>query len=130
MTIKYYILLIANPLSDSKAAKQIFKTLKQLDILSRDLKIIMPGFHDNNYKEQDSEDKVHERLSLIKMHNDLNNADYHGIDTVYHTYCPSAGDIYFNDADFAQYMLDFEFRCPHFEYFGNTEMVLVPTSSL
>lgn len=126
MTIRYYILLTANPLSDSKSAKQIFKTIKQLDVLSRDLTIIMPGFHESEHKEQDTENAINEKISSIQKYNKENNEDYHGLNAVYHTYCPSIGEIYFNDADFAQYMLDFEERCPNFEYFGNTEMVLIP----
>lgn len=125
--IRYYLLLTANPLSDSRAAKQIFSTIKQLDILSRDLKIFMPGFHGNEYKEQDSDSIVSERINCIEEHNKENHGDFHGSNAVYHTYCPSAGDIYFNDADFAQFMLDLEDRCPNFEYLGKTEMVLLPT---
>lgn len=125
--IRYYLLLTANPLSDSKAAKQIFSTIKQLDILSRDLKIFMPGFHGNEYKEQDSVSVVTEKINSMVEHNKDNHGDYHGSNAVYHTYCPSAGDMYFNDADFAQFMLDLEDRCPNFEYLGKTEMVLLPT---
>ena len=125
--IRYYLLLTANPLSDSKAAKQIFSTIKQLDILSRDLKIFMPGFHGNDYKEQDSVSVVTKKINSMVEHNKDNHGDYHGSNAVYHTYCPSAGDMYFNDADFAQFMLDLEDRCPNFEYLGKTEMVLLPT---
>lgn len=125
--IRYYILLTANPLSDSKAAENIFKTITRLDILSRDLKIFMPGFHGNEYKERDSDSIVSERITSIEEHNKENHGDYHGSNAVYHTYCPSAGDMYFNDADFAQFMLDLEDRCPNFEYLGKTEMVLLPT---
>lgn len=125
--IRYYLLLSANPLSDSKAAKQIFSTIKQLDILSRDLKIFMPGFHGNEYTEMDSDSIVNEKMNSIEDHNKKRHGDYHGSNAVYHTYCPSAGDMYFNDADFAQFMLDLEDRCPNFEYLGKTEMVLLPT---
>lgn len=125
--IRYYLLISANPLSDSKAAKQIFCTIKQLDILSRDLKIFLPGFHDNEYLEQDSLDLVREKVSELENSNKSNHEDYHGANAIYHTYCPSTGDIYFNDADFAQFMLDFEDKCPNFEYTGKTEMVVLPT---
>ena len=42
--VKYYLLLTANPLSDSLAAETIFRTINRLDILSRDITIFMPGF--------------------------------------------------------------------------------------
>ena len=43
---KYYLLLAANPLSDSVVALAIFKIIRQLDIISGDdIKIYLPGFH-------------------------------------------------------------------------------------
>lgn len=125
--IKYYLLLTANPLSNSSAAKQIFSTIKQLDILSRDLKIFLPGFHSNESLERDSDSQVDKKIEVLKKYNRDNHADFHNGDVIFHTYCDSAGDMYFNDADFAHFMLDLEDRCPNFEYVGRTELVVLPT---
>lgn len=121
--IKYCLLLVANPISDSKAAEKIFKSVARLDILSRDLKIYMPGFY--------GEDK----LSSISVLNELSeynaklHEDYHGHSPIFHTYCESVGEMYFNDTDFAQFMLDLENKSPRFSYIGYTELVVLPTIS-
>lgn len=128
-SIKYYLLLAANPLSNSKAAIQIFSTIRQLDILSKDLKVFMPGFHAENSKEQASDSHVQEVISTLEARNRKDNEDYHGANAIYHTYCASAGDMYFNDADFAQFMSDLEDKCPQFEYLGKTQMLVLPASN-
>lgn len=88
----------------------------------------MPGFHGNDYVDKDADSLVAERIATFEKHNKENHEDYHGSNAIYHTYCASAGDMYFNDADFAQFMLDLEGRTQNFEYLGRTEMVVLPTS--
>ena len=66
--IKFYLVLIANPLTNSISSKIVFNAITRLDILSRDVTIFMPGF----YSEKD----------LQKCENNKNItdslADYHG----------------------------------------------------
>jgi len=128
--IKYYLLVTANPLSDSEAAITLFKIINRLDILSREIKIFLPGFHVTGNKEKDSEAEVNARINEITSYNTQeNNADYHGVNPIYHTYIESHGDIYFNDVDFSKFMLDFEDSCSKFEYCGRTELVVLPTAN-
>ena len=42
--IKYYLVLIANPLTASISSKIVFNLITRLDILSRDVTIFLPGF--------------------------------------------------------------------------------------
>ena len=127
--IKYNVLITANPLHDNSIAKTIFKTIRQLDILSRDLKIFMPGFYSDSDLNQDNSslDVVNRNIAQLRQHNLENHSDFHGKEPVFHTYCDSAGNMYFNDADFSQFMNDFEDECPNFNYIGQTELVLLPT---
>lgn len=128
--IKYYLLVTANPLSDSQAAIALFKIINRLDILSREIKIFLPGFHVTCNKEKESEAEVNVRINEIARYNcQLENSDYHGVNPVYHTYIESHGDIYFNDVDFSKFMLDFEDSCPKFEYCGRTELVVLPAAN-
>ena len=114
--VKYYLLLTANPLSDSLAAETIFRTINRLDILSRDITIFMPGF-----------DTQMHSLEELNNYNNLYHEDYHGQNPIYHTHIESCGDIYFNDTDFAKFMLDLENQSSKFEYLGRTELVFIPT---
>lgn len=128
--IKYYLLVTANPLSDSYDSITLFKIIKRLDILSRDTKIFLPGFHAAKSKEKETDDEVNANIKKIKSYNTQdNNRDYHGTNPIYHTYIESHGDIYFNDVDFSKFMLDFEDECPKFEYNGCTQLVVLPTES-
>lgn len=124
---KYHLLITANPLSDNKAALSIFKMIKRLDILSGDINIFFPGFHTSESNQADSQDDIEANIANIKKNNEKDFADYHGKEAVYHLYTESEGDIYFNDADFSNFMLDLEDRSRYFEYLGRTELVVLPS---
>ncbi len=125
--IKYYLLVTANPLSDSKAALSIFRMIRRLDILSENITVFLPGFHSIESDEPDSQKEVMEKIDKIKAINRDNNEDYHGGNSVYHIYVEKEGDIYFNDADFSNFMLDLEDKSSKFDYYGKTELVVIPT---
>ena len=126
--IKYYLILIANPLSDSDAAMAVFQTINRLDKFSRNLKVYLPGFHVADTEKADSESQIIQRITRLKSYNREYFADYHGKSPVFHTYCDSVGDMYFNDADFSQFVFDLEEKCPGYEYCGKTELVVLPAS--
>lgn len=126
--IKYYLLVTANPLSNRVAAISLFKIINRLDILSREIKIFLPGFHVSDDNERDTEAEVNNRINEIEKYNKaIENEDYHGKDPIFHTYIDSHGDIYFNDVDFTRFMSDMEEACPTFEYCGETQLVVLPT---
>lgn len=120
LLIKYYLLITANPLSDSAASIAIFKAIKSLDLFSGKIKIFMPGFHTDD-------DGIGEKAMLTQMaQNNKNEEDYHGNQPLFSTFCESAGIMYFNDVDFAKFMIDLDDRCPNFCYYGNTELLVLP----
>ena len=125
--IKYYLLVTANPLSDSSAALSIFKTIKQLDILSDEIDIFLPGFSVSDKAKKETEEEINATIAKIQDDNQLHNDDYHGKEPVYHTYIESCGDIYFNDVSFSRFMLDLESRSSKFGYYGRTDLVVLPT---
>lgn len=126
--IRYYLLVTANPLLDSVGAISIFKLIKRLDRFSREIKIFLPGFHISENTEPDSVEEINQNLDNIAKYNRKNeNLDYHGNEPVYHTYIPSHGDVYFNDVDFSDFMMDMEENCPKFEYCARTDLVVLPT---
>ena len=129
MKVKYSLLFTANPFSDSKAAESVFKILRRLDILSRDILIYLPGFHTNEKTEADSPEETKSNIAKLHADNQEKYADFHGKDPIFHAYCDSAGDMYFNDADFTCFMKDFEDQCPKFEYYGRTDLIIIPSSN-
>jgi len=124
---KYHLLVTANPLSDSKAALSIFKMIKRLDILSGDINIFLPGFHTSECNQADTQNDIETNIANIKKNNEKDFADYHGREAVCHFYTESEGDIYFNDADFANFMLELQDRSRYFEYLGRTDLVVLPS---
>lgn len=130
--IKYYLLVTANPLRDSVGAISIFKLIKRLDVFSREITIFLPGFsickESDKKSEPDSEEEISQNINSIAEYNrQEENLDYHGNEPVYHTYIPSCGDVYYNDVDFSNFMLDLQEKCPHFEYCARTDLVILPT---
>lgn len=65
--------------------------------------------------------------NLAKYNRKEGNLDYHGSEPVFHTYIPSHGDVYYNDVDFSDFMMDLEENCPNFEYYARTDLVVLPT---
>lgn len=129
-SIKYYLLVTANPLLDSVGAISIFKLIKRLDVFSREIKIILPGFHVTEKSTPDSGDEVKDNMDKFAIYNHREeNIDYHGKDPVFHTYIESHGDIYYNDVDFSNFMLDLEDNCSNFEYCARTDLVVLPTQN-
>ena len=127
-SIKYYLLVTANPLLDSVGAISIFKLIKRLDVFSREIKIFLPGFHIYEKVEPDSKEEITRNLdNLAKYNRKEENLDYHGNEPVYHTYIPSHGDVYYNDVDFSNFMMDLQENCPNFEYCARTDLVILPT---
>jgi len=127
MSFLYSLLITADPLTDSQAAKTVFKAIKRLDILSGKIDIYLPGFHSGKSEGRDSDEIVVSEIKRMKREAKDNYPDYHGKDPVYHVYCESAGDMYFNDVDFCNFMNDIEEACPNFEYIGRTELVVLPS---
>ena len=128
--IKYYLLVTANPLLDSIGACSIFKLIKRLDVFSREITIFLPGFHVTENKTPNSKDEIKENIAkFIDYNRKEDNLDYHGKEPVFHTYIESHGDIYYNDVDFSNYMLDLEENCPNFEYCARTDLVVLPVQN-
>ena len=126
--IKYYLLVTANPLLDSVGAISIFKLIKRLDVFSREIKIFLPGFHVSEKVEPDNKEEITLNLDNFAKYNcKEENLDYHGKEPVFHAYIPSHGDVYYNDVDFSNFMMDLEENCPNFEYCARTDLVVLPT---
>jgi hypothetical protein len=97
-------------------------------VFSREIKIFLPGFHVTEKRTPDSADEVKKNMDKYTMYNHSEeNMDYHGQDPVFHTYIESHGDIYYNDVDFSNFMLDLEDNCPNFEYCARIDLVVLPT---
>lgn len=127
-SIKYYLLITANPLLDSVGTISIFKLIKRLDRFSREIKIFLPGFHITEKIEPDSKEEIVKKVDyLAKYNRKEDNFDYHGNDPIFHTYIPSHGDVYYNDVDFSDFMMDLEENCPNFVYYARTDLVILPT---
>lgn len=121
---KYYLLLAANPLSDSVVALALYKIIRQLDVISgKEIEIFLPGFHEAKNEDTSSV------IEKIKETNIANNEDYHGLNPIYHTYVPSHGELIFNDINFAQFMMDLEKKYPQFEYMGIPQLIIIPAIS-
>lgn len=124
---KYYMLMVANPLSSSEVAIAIYKMFRRLDILSRNVTIFIPGFHQSAIGNREQEKTIDEKIDSYMKYNQVNHIDYHGSSPIFHTYCDSVGDIYFNDADFAQFIIDIEDKTDKFVYDGRTQLVIIPS---
>lgn len=126
--IEYYLLVTANPLLDSVGAISIFKLIKRLDRFSREIRIFLPGFHVTEKKGPDSKEEISQKMdNLAKYNREEDNLDYHGGEPVFHTYIPSHGDVYYNDVDFSDFMMDLEEKCPNFVYYARADLVILPT---
>lgn len=118
----YSLLITANPVSDSKSSIAIFEMIKRLDLLSRDITVYLPGFHEVDKTDKDSNE---ERQQILDAIQNANEKDAHNLSLI-HIYCESAGDMYFNEADFTKFVFDLEECCPTFTYFAQTALLVLP----
>ena len=125
--INYYLLMIANPLSCSDVAITIYKMFRRLDILSRDIIVFFPGFHHDVINKNGYHENINDTINSYLEYNQINHSDYHGRSPIFHTYCDSVGDIFFNEADFARFINELEDSTDRFEYDGSTQLVLIPS---
>jgi len=125
--INYYLLMIANPLSCSDVAITIYKMFRRLDILSRDIIVFFPGFHHDVINKNGYHENINDKINSYLEYNQINHSDYHGRSPIFHTYCDSVGDIFFNEADFARFINELEDSTDRFEYDGSTQLVLIPS---
>lgn len=125
--INYYLLMIANPLSCSEVAITIYKMFRRLDILSRDIIVFFPGFHNVVINKDEYYKNINDKINSYLEYNQINHSDYHGRSPIFHTYCDSVGDIFFNEADFARFINELEDSTDRFEYDGSTQLVLIPS---
>lgn len=117
------LIILANAHSDSRAVKFVLENFHVMDTLSRDVDFYMPGYsldvssferramHENWYLEQE---KVEFDDSHIdRMHSDV-------------IISPRLGRISFNDAEFADFVLELTRRKRGYAYWGYCQMILMP----
>lgn len=121
--MKFFLLITANPIHDSKAARKVFMSIRGLDILSsKEVDICLPGFH--AVAPAENEDCISRWNELLKLEGD---SDYHGTLPFVRLNCESSGELLFNDVDFAGFMMDLMNKCPSYTYVGNCDMIVIPS---
>lgn len=122
----YHLAIVSNPFDDSKTAEAIFRLIETIDDMSSDdITVFLPGFTKAEQKTQDSPLDRDKKIAAMEEQN--RKLGFPASKTVFHTYCPSSGDMYYNEWDFVKFMLEMGKVCPGFKYRGQSAMVLIPS---
>ena len=138
-TKAYTMIIFANAESDSNAVEYVLRNFHIMDVLSDDVDFYMPGYQlsDIRYRENipvHVEDYENEALQATY-------ADYHdseafagGILGITHNNrqfikvidSPRLGPIRFNEAAYADFVMELGRKCPNYVYMGTCQLNLIP----
>jgi len=117
------LIILANAHSDSRAVKFVIENFHIMDTLSRDVDFYMPGYrldassfermamNESWYLEQETVE--FDDSHIDRMHSDV-------------IISPRLGRISFNDAEFADFVLELTRRKRGYAYWGYCQMILLP----
>lgn len=134
---KWALVIFANPRSDSKAVEFIIRNFHIMDTLSNDVDFFLPGYCLTwDRSELAIPDKWMER-ELNESHDDFHSSteksgfwdrfrgNEHGKGYAL-IESPRIGSVYFSDADYADFVMEFTRKKKNYVYSGSCELILLP----
>ena len=119
----FALVILANAHSDSRAVEFVKRNFHVMDRLSADVNFYLPGY--NVLK--DGYGKRYCRESWYRKEEEVEFSDSHLWFTHYKDiYSPRLGPILFNEAEFADFVMEFTSKIPGFFYVGGCMMILLP----
>lgn len=115
------LVIFANADSDSRAVEFIQRNFHVMDTLSRGVHFYLPGYdvehftHRQDLWNNETEEREFEDSHLREFH------------TVIHS--PRLGRISFNNAEFADFVMEFTCKISGYAYWGICQMILIPIDS-
>ena len=134
---KWAMVIFANPRSDSKAVEFIIRNFHIMDTLSNDADFFLPGYcltWDRSHlaipdkwierELNESHDDFHSSTEKSGFWDRLRGKEqgkgYALIES------PRIGSVYFSDADYADFVMEFTRKKKNYIYSGSCEMILLP----
>ena len=134
---KWALVIFANPRSDSKAVEFIIRNFHIMDTLSNDVDFFLPGYCLTwDRSDLAIPDKWMER-ELNESHDDFHSSteklgfwdrfrgNEHGKGYAL-IESPRIGSVYFSDADYADFVMEFTRKKKNYVYSGSCELILLP----
>lgn len=131
------IIILANPNSESRATEYVLRNFHIMDRISNEVNFYLPGYclsydrrnfiHPSEWMNRDLDDAHKD------FHNSVGNhrlEDFSGLREVYKGYrvidSPRLGPIFFSDADYADFVMEFTSKKRGYFYSGSCELILLP----
>lgn len=134
------MIIFANASSDSKAVEYVIRNFHEMDIISDDVDFYLPGYNKHDLRSNVSRDELKWRNDYLSEEYQ----DYHGEDS----FCqgvlsfvgrrrkfvkvidsPRLGPIIFNEAEFTDFIMEFNRKNHGYHYMGTCQMIIVPLAS-
>lgn len=116
----FILVVLANAYSDSKAVDFTLRNFHILDRLSDDVVFYLPGYNiksrRNDKSLQEAEENAFSDSHMRCIHHET-------------VYSPRLGKLWFNEAEFADFVMEFTLRIPDFYYSGGCMMVIMPIAT-
>lgn len=150
---KWTMIIFANAYSDSKAVDFVIRNFHEMDVVSDDVDFYLPGFdvYDLKRSLQIGLDELSWRNEMLESYYTdclmwknrkrrrvasfycFKPLDERPLDEKEGSYCkiidsPRLGPIVFNEAEFADFVMEFTRRKKGYVYLGTCQMLLVPVS--
>lgn len=131
------MIIFANAASDSSAVEYVIRNFHEMDIISDDVDFYLPGYDIHNLYSDFSRDELEWRNQMLAEEYQ----DCHGEDSFGHGVLgiakkrrnfrrtidsPRLGPIFFNEAEFTDFIMEFNRKNHSYHYMGTCQMNIVP----
>lgn len=134
------MIIFANAASDSRAVEYVIRNFHEMDIISDDVDFYLPGYDIHNLHSCYNRDELEWRNQMLSEEYQ----DFHGDDSFGHGVLgivekrrnffrtidsPRLGSIVFNEAEFTDFIMEFNRKNHSYHYMGTCQMNVVPLSN-
>ena len=124
----FVIIILANAKSDSRAVEFVINNFHIMDTLSNDVDFYLPGYDiaDKNTDYAEFREQQWYREMEKEEFLDFHNGKHFFIRKKNGFFSPRLGNVYFNEAEFADFVLQFTQKKKGYAYLGFCQMILMP----
>ncbi|MBR5335801.1 MAG: hypothetical protein IKV23_05955, partial [Bacteroidaceae bacterium] len=131
------MIIFANAASDSRAVEYVIRNFHEMDIISDEVDFYLPGYDRHNIQHEVDDNELDWRNNMLSDEYQ----DYHGKNSYAHGILsiarkkrqfvrmidsPRLGPIFFNDAEFTDFIMELNRKNHGYHYMGTCQMNVLP----
>ena len=122
----YVLIIFANAESDSRAVEYVLRNFHEMDTISAEVSFYLPGYGAVSKESAELSSRYDDSHVSIRTSSYVDNMK--DLEFIKRIISPRLGPLYFNIAEYVDFVMEFTRRKPGYHYMGNCEMNLVPVN--